>query len=852
MRKTTQLLSENLLVLITICFSAGIIFSRQIRYSDNELVFLHPLLLLLLLLTLLLCFSKKNELLVWLVLFISGGIGFHHNHSIMQSPDSPSHIFNQVTDKTEIVLVGTLLRMVTFNGRNSRVIVEAESIRFEFSDQLLPTHGKVSLSFKGNWPKQYIPGDKLVIRCSAKRPTSFNTPHSFDYAQYLATQHIWITGFVRSHMFIHKLDQAPGIYHRLYFLPERLRTKLGEQIDNSLEKDAAAMYRAVLLGDRSPLDKAILESFKGSGTMHILAISGLHMAVIGTLLFTTLYWLLSRSEYLLLRCTVQKWAAFICMPFLIGYSLLTGMNAPVMRAVIMSCIIIAAIVTNRKNTPAALVALAALVILVSNPLQLYTVSFQLSFSAIISILFILPTVKLLVGQAPDSTHQKVSVLQKCTHWLLAGFIVSVTATLGTAPLLLSNFNRVSIIGPVANLIIEPLICMWSLPLGFISILITSLSPEMSSFLLHIGSYGLTLASSSANFFSSLPYSSIWLPSPPLWVVVLYYVALIILATQSTKRLWFMRASLVFLAVSILLMVSQDRIIRKKPSTFQLTFLDVGQGNSTLMEYPTGERVLVDGGGSSYGSQSVGEQVIAPFLWKNGIGKIDAIVITHPDADHYNGLSFLVKHFSPTFIWVSDTKGHDDNFKDLIELSQKHSVQLIIPERGQRMDLSGVDFQCVANLISSRQNDPRQQQGSLRNLGIILRAGTASLKALFPGDIGVASEQELIEEGYDIQADILQSPHHGSKTSNSIEFLEAVSPKFLIVSAGHYGKGYFPHPGLEEDCRSRNITMLTTASEGTITIKSEDKRYKVFRTGRYDDNIFFPLEPILVPHPSRGH
>ena len=290
----------------------------------------------------------------------------------------------------------------------------------------------------------------------------------------------------------------------------------------------AVLYRAILIGDRSQVDEDTLEIFKGSGTMHILAISGLHMAIIGTLLYTALLWVFSRSEKLLLHFTLKKWAAFCSLPILLCYGLLAGMNTPVFRAVIMCSIVIISICTNRRKSPAPLVAAAAIIILTVDPLQLFTVSFQLSFAAIISILFLWPVLRKLLSEATEPSLS-VSPGRRVRNWLLAGLTVSLVASLATAPIALYAFNRFSLIGPLANLIIEPLVCLWSLTAGFIAIPFLFIHPETGTFLLQVGALGLGAALQTGAFFSSLPFSSIWLPTPSLWLICIYYGALLIFA-----------------------------------------------------------------------------------------------------------------------------------------------------------------------------------------------------------------------------------------------------------------------------------------------------------------------------------
>ncbi len=396
MKHPASYISEHLLLSITLAFIGGIALSPFIELSKINFMFFSAILFISLTLLTILYFLKKSNTLFCLLIPVVFAIGTYHGHLHLQLPIDQSHIYNRISSKTDVVLIGTMSTMAGFDGKTSQTIIEAKSIRVKENSKLLPTKGKILLRLQGPWPDDLAPGDILAIRTDLQRPDSFRTPGVFDYAQYLAKKDIWITGFVRSPVFLHKIETDQSLLHTLRYMPERLRTKIGKQIDTAVSAEKSGVYRAILIGDRSHVNEDTLEIFKGSGTMHILAISGLHMAVIGTLLYTVFFWFLSRSEKLLLRFTLKKWAAFLSLPVILGYGLLAGMNTPVFRAVIMSSVVIISICTNRQKSPGALLAFAAMLILIIDPLQLFTVSFQLSFSAIIGILFLLPTLKRLL------------------------------------------------------------------------------------------------------------------------------------------------------------------------------------------------------------------------------------------------------------------------------------------------------------------------------------------------------------------------------------------------------------------------------------------------------------------------
>ncbi len=842
MKDPAAYISEHLLVAITLAFIGGIALSPLLQLSERNLVVLIAALLLALTILAGLHYSGRSKTLLLLLLPVVSGIGAYHGYSHLQVPADENHIYNRIVTRNDVVLIGTMSAMAAFDGRISQVTIEAKAIRRKESSALLPTDGKILLRLQGPWPEEFCPGDTLAIRTVLKRPDSFRTPGAFDYARYLARKDIWITGFISSPLFVHKIVERQSLRHTLRYLPERLRTTIGKQLDAVVSPELSGVYRAILIGDRSHVDDKTLESFKGSGIMHILAISGLHMAVIGTLLYAVIFWILSRSEKLLLRFTLKKWTAFFSLPVLLGYGLLAGMNTPVFRALLMSFIVILSICTNRRKSPGALLAFAALLILIIAPLQLFTVSFLLSFSAITGILFLLPVLKkLLFPGTPSSSF--ASITAKICKWTAACLLVSLVANLVTAPILLYSFNRLSTVGPFANLIIEPLICLWSLTAGFLSIPFIFLRPEIAAFLLQFGEMGLNAALHVSAFFSSLPYSTIWLATPALWLIATYFIILIVFVHAGWKNRWRLSISVLALSVCILLFVfPPNQLWEKSGDSLQVTYLDVGQGSATLLEYPSGFHLLIDGGGSSFAKTTVGERIIAPFLWSKGILKIDAIAITHPDADHYNGLGFIIKHFSPKILWIRDKQGHDNDFRRLIELAKNTRMSIHVPRTGDLFEEKSGSLQCVANISDWEDDSEFRNRG---NKGLILKACSARFCALFPGDIGRGSERALVLQGFDLQADALLAAHHGSITSNSPEFLAAVSPEYLLVSAGRSSRGYFPHKGLANDCAEQQINLFTTSDQGTVEIMVKQNRYQLYGYKRENDNPLSSYHRVLL-------
>ena len=722
MRRPVDFIDNHLLVCLALAFIAGISAAPLFWPAPSAIRQLGVGLFLVLLLLAGLYLGGRREAFFCLLLPFMAGLGFYASQLHLQVPPRESHIFHRLETKTEAVLVGTLRAMPTFDGESSKLTIGAEYLRRAEDRDLEAVSGTVLLRLPDRLPESLAPGDRIAIRATLDRPDGGRSPGVFDYARYLAEKDIWITGFIRSSSHLHRLADEQSWFHRLRYLPERLRTGIGQRIDAAVSGPARGIYRAILIGDYSQVDDATREAFKGSGTMHILAVSGLHMTVIGSFLYLIFYWLLSRSEWLLLRCPVRKIAAFLSLPVLVFYCLLAGMNTPVLRAMIMSGLVIVALCSNRRKSPSTLLAFAALAILAVDPLQLFTASFQLSFSAVLAILFLYPALEKIIR--PDGSRPSPGIRAKIGNWLVAGLLVSVVATLATAPITLFFFNRFSTVGVFANLVVEPLVCLWSLPAGFLALPLLLLAPGLSELCLTLGAFGLELALHAVRFFSALPGSSIWLPSPPRWLMILYLIALFATTFLAARRSAAIVKGLPLLLGLFLFLICAPRLLTPKPpESLQVSFLDVGQGSSTLLQYPSGLNILVDGGGPAHGSSaspSVGERAIAPFLWHKGILKLDAIVITHPDADHYNGLEFIVTHFSPALIWTRDTVGHDKSFTKIMKLAAARDIPVVVPARGQFFGDDSGYLECVENLAIAGTFAESAQHRQDANNGLVLK------------------------------------------------------------------------------------------------------------------------------------
>ncbi len=774
--------------------------------------------------------------------FLLGGV---HTTPFLSPPDNPQHIYNLIEAPREVVITGTLTKAPERRSDKSRFLVETEQLRLK--NATLPISGKVLLAMPGSPPNEIKPGDKIIAKTRLSRPRNHGVPGAFDYASYLANQKIWVTGWLSSPYFLRKIHdlQPASPPTKIRSFPEKIRQNIGLFIDEILPASTAGIYKAILIGDRAGIPPEITENYKAAGNIHLLAISGLHIGLLALFLSVAIAWLLRHSETMLLRWSVWKTTALISIPPLAIYALIAGFHTPVLRAIIMTYIFMGAIIWNRQGSIFNNLALAALILLTINPSDLFTVSFQLSFAAVGSIALILPQISALFQinnkdtKSTDKTKQAAP--NKVKAFCLASILISFAASLGTAPLLAYHFNRISLISPISTLLIEPLLCFWSLILGLFACLFIPI-PIIATGLFQAGGMGIQAANSITQLLAKLPFAFVWLPTPSIAVILAYYLFLLLFFSLLLKKellISFFKGKKVhqiaatFLAIIILGLLSffwPDKKQNSDQST--ISILDVGQGLAIVVELPNDKIFVIDGGKKQAGPTNrfnVGRDLIAPFLWDKKIDKITGIIISHPDSDHANGIPFLIDHFAPEAIWTNSAAMHAPRLKQTREIAQNHGIPVIVPAKDEEIYAEEqISLRVIGNLhrddkTQGKEREVEKKDDDGNNKSLIIKLTIGSTTCLFPGDIEKKAEQQLIEAGEELKANILIAPHHGSKTSSSDEFIRAVSADYVVISAGaRQQEPTFPSAERMQEYRNSGSTILTTAISGSIFFRIKEK------------------------------
>lgn len=802
----------DVLPCIVTSFAAGIIWAKT-GFMPNEAVCLG--LTVFFAVASLFFFLLGHRRFTWSGLFLFFfALGTLHVRPFLVPPTDASHIANQVRAKKQYAVSGVLTKAPVFTGTDTHLAMEIESLHTPDND--IPSFGLIQLSLAGKPPPDLIPGDRFRAKAILRPIRAFGNPGGFDYREFLGWEGIWVGGWINnaSHLVkLRSLDQPNGLA-RLRYLPEQARYAIICFLDQTAPDRYRGLYKAILVGDQSEVPADILENFKQTGCMHILAISGAQMGLLAFLIIGGINWALKRSTWIILRLPTLKIACLLAIFPVTCYAFIAGMNTPVVRALLMTLVFIVAILFDCQWRMVTNIFIAAFLILLVNPTSLYSASFQLSFAAVIAIAAISPSVVRHLW--PD---QQRNNLFRPKAWLLTSLAISCAAAIGTGPLAVYYFNQVSIISPFATLLVEPLFSYWSLVIGIGASLMIPISSQIAGLLFNTGAWGLMVSDKITLNLAALPFASISLPTPSIPEVIAWYA--FFTGVLFYRRHFFVKpVTLASLSLMVAMPLS-TQISRHFKDAISVTFLDVGQGSAAVLELPYGHVALIDGGGYKSDRFNVGERVLAPFLWDRGIGHIDDIIVTHAHGDHFNGLPYIMTRFSPKRLWINGLSSLDSEYEALLDQAAKLHIEVLTPKAEapiiQINDMLLRSVGAYTQLPAPDIPSTTRSSGTKTNKdSLVLRLDCGDVSFLFPGDISGEREKELMEQNMPIGTHVLLAPHHGAWQNGTEDFLAKVQPKYLIISAGRENRFGFPDKELLAVAKRHGITTLTTFEDGAVT------------------------------------
>lgn len=726
-------------------------------------------------------------------------------------------------------------------------------------------------------------GDELRFNSRIRPITNFKNPGAFDYQRYLAFKGIWTTAYVSAgRLVVFDRERASNLFTFI----DNIRRTYTELIGKSGNPDSRAVLKALIVGDRTAISAEMQQAFNRAGVGHLLAISGLHIGIVATVAFFVFQFLATRINLLLWRAWSRKSAALLAVLPVLIYGVIAGFSPSTQRAVIMVAIFLLTFLFESEQDSLNTLSLAALVILVIHPPSLFSISFQLSFAAVLAIIYGLS--RLQHPRPQRQTRAAKNGLERLGSIFLSFLLVSFLAICGSLPLVAYYFNQVSLIGLAANLFVVPLIGFVAVPLGLAALSVMPLSTSLASWLIEADTFILSYALELVNFFAGLPFAAAKTVTPSLIEIACFYMlawALLNLyrfdadmdgpaggaippAGQSApatgnisqpggkRSIWqtlyarhpfqftrLKRGSLAKITVCLVLpILALDTgywlYQRYWHPRLRVTIIDVGHGSAALLELPGSHTILVDGGGFNDNSTfDVGARIIAPFLWRKKIRTVDTLILSHPNSDHLNGLVFIALHFNVQRVWTNNESCDTKGYAKFMEVIRRQHIELPLFEkmpRRHRIDETEVSLLYPPPTFLDLSNS--QKWRNTNNNSLVVKASLKSISFLFPGDIMAEAEQELVQlAGGTLSSTVLIAPHHGSRSSSSLNFIKAVNPEVTVISSGQSGRFKLPHTSVLERYREYGCQIWRTSLNGAVQLSTDGRRLdvKAFRDSGSD-------------------
>ena len=778
---------------------------------------LPPLSFLLLLLPLPIFFRRGG--IAWAILYLLAASalasGYWRHAQILSPQFPPYHLRSVMREGEQIYLEGELRAEPEKLPQRSRWIVR--SLRIWQPTGAREVAGDLLLTVR-NTTKEWRYGDLVRFWIRPQIPRDAGNPGGFDYAAYLARREIYATGFLVSDQGVELLGRARrGLWQSV----EHLRREIRRYIETRMTGENGALMRALVVGDMASLSQEARGAFTAAGVNHVLSISGLHVGMLGLVVFFLVRFLGSLSVTLLLRCNLLKISTFCSFIAVLFYTALAGAAIPTLRSAIMIGVYELAVLLDREEEVFASLAFAALLIALAWPGVVMDISFQLSFLAV---LFIVWGSRKMLEWWPPSPREE---LPQERSWLRprlrrAAFYlaVPVLATIGTGPLIAHHFGHLSWAGFVSNPLVVPFVGFIIVPLGLTIGGFALVAPALATPLVWLAEPLLSVLNQVVRFLSHLPMANVAVPIPNVLEIGLLYLA--ILSILLFRR----RAHVVVAvgAVSLLLVADiaywwQERWHRKE---LRVTHLSVGHGDAAVVEFPGSKVLLIDAGGSASPEFDTGDFIVAPFLRLRKILRVDYLLVSHPRVDHYGGMKSIVEQFAPEEFWSGPGKGRTARYEGLEEAVDRAGIKkLYLSSRDPCRVIEQVKI-CVLYPVDDKTGD----------LSAVLRLSFGEVDLLFASDIDAKDEAALLRTGADLSSAVVKVPRHGSATASAEEFVSAVRPRLAIFSVGQRNSFGLPRDEVLVNYTAAGAEILRTDRDGAITIETDGRtiRYRTYRSG----------------------
>ncbi len=717
--------------------------------------------------------SLFNSLLISLSAFLAG--------LLLSTAVAQNQLLKQIPMKWEgqdIILQGKVLGIPNKKNDGTR-------FRLEISQASLKSTPEESIDLKGvvrlGWfrsTQKINAGEAWQLVVRMKQPSGFLNPGGFDYEKWLFTERISATGYIREERkggkkYNKRVSKSP------WWSINGLRQSIHNKIQTGVEdKASAAILSALVVAVRTKFDDEQWKLLQQTGTSHLVAISGLHIAVVAGFAFLPIMLIWGLFPSLNEKMPLRVAGAIAGVIFATLYAMLAGFTLPTQRALLMVVIALLGLLVRRNYHSSTILAVVVIAVLLLDPLAGMTVSFWLSFLAVALILVVLKR------QIEKPAMQLIKL--------------QIALSLGMLPLTLFFFGSASLLSPVANLLAIPWVSLVVVPLSLLALVFMPISTFISNGLFSIAALAIEWMFSGFELLSRSSLANVSIAEiPNLYLLSAFAGFLFLLLPKGFPARWL---GLVAILPALLFTVEKP-----KQGEFVFTLLDAGQGMASVVQ--TANHTLIYDVGTRYSkTYDIGKLVVVPFLKSKDLINVDSMILSHKDIDHWGGTEAVLKEITVKKIISSDTT-----------VLENHKVFECIKDDQWQWD--GVDFKVLSPPEDYPQND--------NNRSCVLRVSNASHSLLLTGDIqkkteklllAYANEEESNEVESDVQSEVISVPHHGSKTSSTEAFLQAVSPKLALIPAGYRNRFGHPKDKVLARYKRMGVDVMGTVESGAITVK----------------------------------
>ena len=770
------------ILITTISYVLGIISGKFFQIPLPIIIV--ALVLLVLASFILLKRQQKPFYLVVFIIFILGIFAYQYSITL------PANEISRFASDQYVKISGAITDEPSISGDLHKFTLKTDEV--EIRGVRKEVSGRASV-FTKDLKQSLNYGNKVSVYGKLSRIVSTSNPGIASFSDLMAKRNINCQIYA-STKGVKILKRSTG--NPIRFVSIIIKNKLLSVIQSTMQEPYSSLLGGIIFGSQaSPLSDELQDNYRTAGVIHLLVVSGTQVSIIMSLSLALCGFLGLSNKLKLVVMTAAN----------IVFTIMVGAGPSIIRAAVMSETAIFAKTFERDNDFYNSLAISVLVLLILNPLNLFDIGFQLSFLATWALFYVAPVFKAwLSGYFPE---------------LLSGLIsISIAPTIITSPVILYNFGQVSFVSVLSNFLIIPWIEI-TVVLGFVSTLAGLISLPAAYVINNTLTLILGFLNLIVQLFAGLPFACRYFPPPSPIYILIYYVLLIkwVEMLKSKVIIRLDRLAIPCAAIALLLLCSLGSSFAQS-KLLTVTFLDVGQGDSILIESPSGRTALIDGGGRAYTGKEdpAGRSIVVPFLRKHGINNLDLVVLTHPHDDHVGGLSYVLEKIKVNQVIDSGQPHTSPGFKRFLKVIEAKHIPYKIGRAGQILDLGGGVIGYILHpsepLIEGTVSD-------LNNNSIVIKLVYGKTSFLLVGDIAFEGEERLISK-FNLKSDVLKVGHHGSKTSTSDGFLGAAKPRYGVISVGARNKFGHPNPKTLGRLDGAGVNVFRTDLKGAVIIKSD--------------------------------